>query len=321
VPKTKHGKGGAPAKPTKKNAPAKPTKKNEPTKKAPTSAGERGPGEGVDGEVALSELSVADERWDDDARGPSLGFEDRQLLGKVARFLATIVAPRLLRRAVGAGYSRAEHEELWRLYLAAAGREQPLDLAFAAIDADAEADASEVTARLAELDAFENEWLPKTLVIIERQVPEADVARFVAAFFKDLKQQPLGPRVIDSVSTYLDRVEALASSAEPGAEAVLRALRGRRLTEAKIAATRALVDELKSFGATPRTAIDPDVWREAHERQARALRELRLAWNDWSTTLRRVFGVREQVQLALTEVKVRAEAEPPPPTPGPDAPT
>lgn len=270
---------------------------------------------------AFAEVSAFDELGGLDASelgGLPLAYEDRQLLGRVARFLATIVAAPLLRRAVGAGYSRAEHDELWRLYLAASGRDRPLDFAFAAIDGARGGDVGEV---LRALDAFENEWLPKARAIAQRRVPEAHVERFVAAFFKDLQQQPLGPLVIDSVATFVDRVEALATSPEPGADLVLRDLRQRGLTDAKLASVRALLGEAKGGKPRERPAVDADAMREAHALQKRALRELRLAWNDWATTLRQVFGVREQLQLALTEVKVRAEAEgPTPPIDAPPAP-
>ena len=267
-------------------------------------------------DTALADLSVFDDLGGEELVGSSLSYAQRQMLGRVARFLSGIVVPRYLRRAVGSGYSREEHEELWKLYITAAGRDQPLAFAFAAFENEGSNGQSAV---LAQLDTFENEWLPKARAIIERRVPEANVERFLQAFFKDLTQQRLGPLVIDSAATFLDRVEALASSKEPGADVVLSNLRARGLTESKIASVRALVAQARSGRPTQRKDVDPEAWQAAQDRQAKALRELQLAWSDWGTTLRPLFNVPEQIQLGLSEVRVRAEPQPAP-TPGPDAP-
>ena len=270
---------------------------------------------GGSGDTAYADLSVFDELGTDELSGSALSYADRQLLGRVGRFLAVIVVPRLLRRAVGAGYSREEHDELWKLYVSAAGRDQPLSFAFAAVEGEGSNGQGKI---IAELDAFENEWLPKARAIIERRVPQAHVDRFVQAFFTDLSQQPLGPAVIDSTSTFLDRVEALASSKEPGADVVLSTLRARGLSDAKIASIRGLIAKSRRGQPAERKDVDVQAWQEARDRQTQALRELRLAWIDWGTTLRPVYSVPEQIQLGLSEVRVRAE---PAPTPGPDAPT
>lgn len=273
----------------------------------------------------LAELSAFDEMGTEEIGGASMGWEDRRLLGRVARFLTTVVAPRFLRRAGRAGYSKGEHEELWGLFLRAAGRDQPLAYAFAAADVDSD---GERAVLFGEVDAFENEWFPKARAIIERRVPAGSAERFLAAFFKDLVQQPLGPLVLDSVATFLDRVEALAASAEPGAAEVLRNLRARGLSADKVAEMRARIARARSGAPAPQTNVSADEIRRAYENQTEALRLLRLAWNDWSTTLRPLYDAREGVQLGLVEVKVRAsgeQAEPggaaPPPPAGPTPPS
>lgn len=271
------------------------------------------PGHGGEAAV-LAELTAFDELGGEELVGSSLSHTERQLLGRVARFLSTILQPRLLRRAVGAAYSREEHEELWSLFVTASGREQSLSFAFAAFESDGKGGRDEL---LTALDAFENEWFPKARAILERRAPEGSAARFVQAFFKDLAQQPFGPLVIDSVATFLDRVEALASSPEPGADVVLAHLRARGLTEAKVSATRALVAEARLGRPSAAPPIDPEAWREAQARQEKALRDLQLAWIDWGTTLRPLYSVPEQIQLGLTEVRVRAETPPPAPAPAP----
>lgn len=303
-------------------ATAKKTKAKKATTSAKRARTARGNGNGhgraLGGELfdtATADLSVFDDLGTDELTGSMLNYAQRQLLGRVAKFLTAIVVPRLLRRAVGAGYSREEHDELWKLYVAAAGRDQPLSFAFAALEG---AGTNGQGKLIAELDAFENEWLPKARAIIERRVPEQHVARFVQAFFSELSQQPLGPLVIDSTATFLDRVEALASSKEPGADVVLSNLRARGLSDAKIASIRSLIAQARRGRPAARKDIDVEAWQEAQDRQARALRELQLAWTDWGTTLRPLYNVPEQIQLGLSEVRVRAE---PAPTPSPDAPT
>ena len=276
-----------------KNAKSSPKRPPKGVKTSTTNAG-----------AILADVSAFDALSADDFGGTSFGWEDRQLLARVSRFLSSVLNPRLLRRAVGAGYSREEHESLWTLFVQAAGRNQPLAFAFAGLDVDG---GSSNGSLLGEIDAFENEWFPKTRAIIERFVPEAGVDRFLRAFFKDLQQQPLGHLVLDSVSTYLDRVEALAGTDEPGAADVLRNLRTRGLSDRRVAEIRALLQRARSGLPTAAPKVDAAAWKAAQDQQAQALKSLRLAWNDWATTLRSTFQVRDQIQLGLTEVKVRAE--------------
>lgn len=245
----------------------------------------------------------------------SLSWEDRQLLGTVVKFLFTIVDARLLRRAVRAGYSQDEHGEMWRLVDQAAGRDKPLDLLSADLANDPERQRL-----LVEIDEFENLWFPRADKIIRRLVPEAEVEGFLGAFFKDLKQQPLGPGVLDSTSTFLSRVDQLADSKLPGAADVLAKLRARGVTEAKVKEIRDKIASLRKGVVKART-VDAAAASAAATKQAAALQQLRLAWNDWSTTLRPLYDIREQIQLGLTESRNRAAepAPPAPPAPAPDA--
>lgn len=289
------------------------TKKKASTKKGTAKKSARAVGSAPSPSVRTSgavtaDVSAFDALELEDFGGSSFSWEDRQLLGRVSRFLTAVLSPRLLRRAVGAGYSREEHDGLWSLFVKAAGRDQSLAFAFASLDG---AEAGDKNQLLGELDAFENEWFPKTRAIIERFVPEEQADRFAKAFFKDLQQQPLGPLVIDSVSTFLDRVEALATTEEAGAADVLRNLRTRGLSERRVSEIRELLDLARSGTPTSPAKVDAAAWKNAQQAQTQALRSLRLAWNDWSTTLRSVYDVREQLQLGLTEVKVRAEASAP----------
>lgn len=289
-----------------------PSKASKVTKKAPSRALAAARSSAVASSAIVADVSAFD-ALTDDFGGSSFTWEDRQLLGRVSRFLSSVIAPRLLRRAVSSGYTREEHENLWTLFIRAAGRDQSLAFAFASHDGTADAEVE--SSMLGALDAFENEWFPKTRAIIERFVPEAGVVRFSKSFFKDLQQQPYGPLVVDSVSTYLDRVEALATSDEAGASEVLRNLRSRGLSERRTEEVRELLREARAGRPAPAPKVPAAEWNAAQEEQARALKALRLAWNDWGTTLRAVYDVRQQIQLGLTEVKVRAEAGSPAPAP------
>jgi hypothetical protein len=56
--------------------------------------------------------------------------------------------------------------------------------------------------------------------------------------FRNLEQQPLGPGVVNSVATFLGRVDELKSSKLKGAPELHKTLVGRGLTEGKIAQVR-----------------------------------------------------------------------------------
>jgi hypothetical protein len=94
---------------------------------------------------------------------------------------------------------------------------------------------------LQEIDSFENLWFPRMRTLIPRLIPKDNAARFTAAFFEDLSQKPLGPEVVDAVKTFLNRVEELKSSTEPGARKLYKTLGERGLTPKKIEAMRGLI--------------------------------------------------------------------------------
>jgi hypothetical protein len=60
---------------------------------------------------------------------------------------------------------------------------------------------AEQTRLLQEIDTFENTWFPRVRSILQRTLLEEEQELFLAAFFKDLTQQPFGVGVLDSVST------------------------------------------------------------------------------------------------------------------------
>lgn len=260
---------------------------------------------------AVSDITELGATAFDEVEGEEIGdahlsAADRQLLARVVRFLYTVTSPPLLRRAVRVGYGREEHEALWQLFTRAAGRDQSLETGFGLHGS--ELGTNEREQLLLEIDGFENLWFPRARAIIARVVAETNADQFEQAFFRDLSQQPFGPLVLDSVGTFLTRVAALETSEQPGARAVFDTLQRRGLTQAVRSEMQAKVARarLGIAGESPR--VNTEDLQAAVVSQQQALRSLRLAWTDWSTTLRTLYGVKEQVQLGLTEVRVRTAA-------------
>jgi hypothetical protein len=235
----------------------------------------------------------------------------QRTLGRAMRFLVSIQSPDYLHRARREGYSAAEHGEGWRLWRTATGQDRPFEQLLT----------EQVSARpdhlavLQRIDTFENTWFPRTRAIIRRVVPADRREQFADAFFQNLEQQPLGPSVVGSVSTYLARVDGLAKAADPAAKAVHEMLAKRGLTEESIQQMRKLlalfegpeaarapaaVGSSKAAGAA---AIE-----NAQRAQLEAFEGLRDWFNDWATTLRGAYNLRERIQLGLATMKRRSAA-------------
>jgi len=115
------------------------------------------------------------------------------------------------------GYSTKEHKEGWRLLKLASGEHRPLEHLFEETSLGTSATQSAERMRLLQdVDGFENTWFPRMRAILRRVVPTARRDAFEAAFFKDLEQQPLGPLVIGSVSTYEDAKKVRSTLLERG---------------------------------------------------------------------------------------------------------
>lgn len=234
----------------------------------------------------------------DGAQSPLTPKETRRLL-RISRFLLMVRDPSLFAAALAHGYTPAEHEEGWGLFRRASGEGQAMRVA----PQGAAPRSLFLDQELQALDAFENLWFPRVRAVIERVVPSEHRATFLATFFRDLTQQPLGPGVILSVRGLVERLAALPTSGLPGAAAVRDTLRTRGLTDDVLAAMRARVAALETIPALPATpaapvAADSDAAPDHAAR--RAAYEALSAWfNDWGTTLRSVYNKRELVQLGL----------------------
>lgn len=247
--------------------------------------------------------------------------QDVRFLGDVLRFLVNVQQATLAPIAAANGYDADEHAEGLRLYRTAMGEGLPLPVVFGLASPAAPASAPTITPEIRRIDAFENLWLPRTRAIIRRVVPEAGRERFEASFFHELTQQPLGPGVVGSVRTWILRVEALATSAEPGAREVFDALRKRGLSAASLAEMKALVEGMTAFTApaAPAPAAGEASLAQARAARQRGLASLRAWYNDWSTTLRSVYDRRQLLQLGLIARKARAKDEGEGDEPTPDA--
>lgn len=231
---------------------------------------------------------------------------EQGLLGRALKLLVNIQSPPFSARARREGYTAEEHREGWRLLKLASGEARPLEHLFVEIASSGAVDGAERLRLLQELDAFENKWFPRTQKIIRRVVPRDRRDAFEGAFFKNLEQQPLGPGVMVSVGTYLSRLDGLAQSGDADAKRVRKTLVARGLTEEKLAQVRDLLGKLEvGGGAAPAQPlkVSADEITKAHRVQREALEDLRDWYNDWATTFRQIFGVKDQIKLGLTTVK------------------
>jgi hypothetical protein len=229
---------------------------------------------------------------------------DQRFLDRAVRFLVSVQSPGYVRRVRREGYTAAEHRRGWTLWQTAAGADRPLDHWFAENEAESPVGGGEQLRLLQEIDAFENTWFPRTRAIIRRMVPRDTRDDFAAAFFTNLEQQPLGPGVVGSVSTFLTRVDELAKSANPHAAKVRATLNERGLTVAKSKAVRELLAQASHLVAeVPSPKSDAAAIQKAQAAQAEGLADLRDWFNDWATAFRSVFNASEQIRLGLTLVK------------------
>jgi hypothetical protein len=248
-------------------------------------------------------------RGDEALQTTQLTPADQRFLDRVMRFLVSIQSPVYVRRARQEGYTAAEHKQGWHLWQVAAGADRPLDHWFAEREAESPAAHGEQLRLLQEIDTFENTWFPRTRAIIRRMVPRDARDEFTAAFFKNLEQQPLGPGVVGSVSTFIARTGDLAKSASPHAKLVRATLDSRGLTAAKLAAVTDLLARASHLaGDVPAPKPDTAAIQKAQAAQLEGLADLRDWFNDWGTALRSVLNGQEQIRLGLLQIKRGASA-------------
>jgi hypothetical protein len=234
----------------------------------------------------------------------NLSSIDQVFLRRVVRFLVNVLTPAYADKAKREGYSSKEHALGWQLWRTAAGETRPFEhwLREQEVSDGVDVDSAEQRRLLQEIDNFENTWFPRARAIIRRAVAKDRRDRFAAAFFKDLVQQPLGPAVVGSVSTFVTRIEGLDANGEGDAKAVRELLWSRGLTDGRMAAIKKLLEDAQAGSKSGKKADPPVTAAElekARTAQLEAVGDLRDWFNDWGTTLRSRFGARDQVRLGL----------------------
>lgn len=252
---------------------------------------------------AETETTAASEPAADTAARSFTSREGERLL-RINRFLVRVAEPDLARVRARVAYGNADHEEGWRLYRVAAGEGAPLE------PASADRGGRSNAGLLQHLDEFENKWFPRTKRIIERFAPAEHRDGLAEAFFRDLQQQPLGPLVVGSVGTFLDRVESLEKSDVPGAKKVRAVLAERGVDAAQIKRLRAVVKEAESLKAAPPTAVLTDDPAESQRARRAAYEALWLWWKDWRETFTTEVNGRQRRELGLVDTALGAKPAP-----------
>jgi hypothetical protein len=236
----------------------------------------------------------------------NLNPQQQGFLLRTCRFLVNVLTPGFADRARREGYSTDEHALGWRLWKTAAGETRPFEhwMSEQQLADGIGSEDAEQQRLLGEVDVFENTWFPRTRAIIRRVVPRDRRDAFAAAFFKDLKQQPLGPAVVGSVTTFVTRVEGLDKSGDADAKNVRAMLRARGLTPARMKAIKELLEraQIGTSPSRPKSTVSAEDLEKARTSQLEAYEDLRDWFNDWATTLRSRFGTRDQIRLGLTVV-------------------
>ncbi|HVY48803.1 MAG TPA: hypothetical protein VHB21_23100 [Minicystis sp.] len=196
--------------------------------------------------------------------------------------------PALYAQLAKAGYTADDHQEGWRLLLAAAG--------FTPTAAPPPRAPSPAFDAMAELDALDEDVFARARAALERLHPSA----FAFVFAGGLAASQ-GPGAVVGMGVFLDRLDALEhgkgreKSEHKGDLAALATLEKRGLTKAERKRLHALVDAAKDLGDAP---APPPAPAPTHD----DLRALYAWYKDWSTTARSVIKKRASlISLGLAK--------------------
>lgn len=226
-------------------------------------------------------------------------------LAQIRRFLTGVAEPQIAPIAARVGYNAGEHEFGWTNLNVAQGSDLPFEyhLSEAQQWVVREASSAQV-ARYRELDQFENKWFPRMRAAIQRFMEPDQRAIFEAAFFADLGQQPMGPALVTSVETFLNRLTETATSTVPGVKETVASLRQKGLTEELLAKMRLCVEECKKEGSVaPSPLVDPAVIAASARERRAAYDRVNRWFIDWGATLRSELSYQQRVHLGLSERK------------------
>lgn len=192
---------------------------------------------------------------------------DRQRLERVLGLLAGVRHPEVRARLVKQGFRDADEDEGWRHLRTAAE-------AFHAGASPGQA----VDNTLPQIDAWENRWFPAARAALRHRYPAIE-----KRVFHKLGQQQ-GLQVVLSVSTFVQRIRALASSTDDAERAAAKFLAQRGLDSRALDQVKALLDAAMTIPTRGATSKPPPPPAD----RAAALDQLWAWYLDWSGTARAV---------------------------------
>lgn len=239
--------------------------------------------------------------------GSPLSSEQNDEVAQVGRLLIKIREADIAPKAAKAGLTEKALQEGAALHRAASGIDRP----FAHVLSDAQqlvavASTPGTAERYRAIDDFENLWIPRLRSAIGFFIqPEEKAKEVEAAIFMNLTQQPLGPKVVDSVDLLLTRWAGfLALPGVQGKEALVEALAGMGFTEAAVADMRAKVDAARvDAGAAPAPLVSEADLQAADEKQLAAFVRLQKWYALWAGVLRQSLDYHMRIRLGISEVK------------------
>ena len=226
---------------------------------------------------------------------------------QAGRLIVKVREPGIAPRAAKAGYTEKAHQEGIALHREASGIDRPfshaLNDAQRLVTLQSSAPSVE---RYRVIDTFENTFFPRMhAAILYYVTPAAKADEIDAAFFLNLSQQPLGPKVVDSVGLFLVRYEGLKQMPNfAGKGALLEALAAMGLTDSVVADMRARVEAAKNEAPAESVAAVPEAeLLAADQKQLEAFTRLQRWYALWAGILRQGLDYHMRVRLGISEVK------------------
>ena len=222
---------------------------------------------------------------------------------RVLKFLLAVTDPRIFNLLALRGFGNETRKEGWRLFNTAGGLE--VDLQESAVEFHGAADG------VARVDAWENVWFDVADAALRHLMPAVH-----QKLFHNLGKAS-GNEAVFTVTTFLDRLDALEADGHAAAAALL-ATRG--LTAAVRTEARALLEEIMA-GDVPVAAVAEPQAQAARERAQEQMWQWYL---DWSKTARTVVARKDlRIRLGISTTTQHDDepdedpATPPAPVPPP----
>ena len=257
--------------------------------------------------------------------GAPLSSEQNDFVDQAGRLLVRVREPDIAARAAKAGYSEKAHKEGLELHRDASGIDRPFSHALSDAQRLIMVESSEASVeRYRAIDTFENTFFPRMRnAILYFITPLSKAEEVVAGYYLNLSQQPLGPKVVDSVDLFLVRYEGLKKmDGLAGKAALFEALASMGLTDEAVANMRVQVDAArKEAPAAQVSAVPESELRAADDKQLAAFKRLQRWYGLWAGVLRQGLDYHMRVRLGISEVKGGRGASSSDNTDNTDAPT